>query len=633
MSEGSIVERDITFTLRLGSAAENRQIADSFKTMISSAERESLQLGKSTGRSISESFRKSRQSVAEFSRGADAEFGKFLSSAEKRAADFRHLLQTNAQEALRRSKSEFEAVTSELSSITQAGASGTLSNKQAGKLPELRLREAEATAKVREAQREVNEQLKEAERIREQQQKALDGRIRREIMLQRRQREAHAKAAKDRERAAEQAARAEEQRARQAQTALRKEQAAREKVITQGRVALDGVLELTRGLAVLGITTEDDLAKFARLYAEIDAGFRIFKGGIDVVLGVTRAMRAYRAATLQAAAAQQLLAVGAGGAASGVSRGAATGIAAGAAGGLATGGAAAGGAFSGVGAFATGIALPAFAAAELINFGRSGSTITQETIGLFHARRRAEAAGEFGNQLQSRLERRRAEQSRAEQQTRESARVSANIRQQREQLFQRADSAAGLSDIQQLQAQRVRAIRERELAEAGIGRADSINQSRVERGLFDNPAEREAAEQRFQQSRQRVADIESSIVDQLKRQQQERQRGVELSQREFDQAARQLEVERDRNDQIAARFGRLDKGQQRALLRVSKKAANNEQLSQSELQFLDRSGFGQNFVTGQFAARGTAAGADQVLSAFGDLDRQRAAANRARRGG
>lgn len=74
----------------------------------------------------------------------------------------------------------------------------------------------------------------------------------------------------------------------------------------------EGAFTFARGLALVGISAEDDLAKVVEGIAKIQGGFDLFKGGIDVIKGMTEGLRALRAASLAAATAQSALAASSG---------------------------------------------------------------------------------------------------------------------------------------------------------------------------------------------------------------------------------------------------------------------------------------------------------------------------------
>jgi len=74
------------------------------------------------------------------------------------------------------------------------------------------------------------------------------------------------------------------------------------------RTAGEGAFTLARGLAFVGVASEEDLAKVVQTIAQVQGAFDIFKGGIDVVKGLTEGTRALRLVTAQAAVAETGLA-------------------------------------------------------------------------------------------------------------------------------------------------------------------------------------------------------------------------------------------------------------------------------------------------------------------------------------
>ncbi len=74
------------------------------------------------------------------------------------------------------------------------------------------------------------------------------------------------------------------------------------------RTAGEGAFTLARGIAFVGIGSDEDLQKVVQKIAQIQGAFDIFKGGIDVVKGLTEGTRALRLVTTSAAVAETGLA-------------------------------------------------------------------------------------------------------------------------------------------------------------------------------------------------------------------------------------------------------------------------------------------------------------------------------------
>ncbi len=74
------------------------------------------------------------------------------------------------------------------------------------------------------------------------------------------------------------------------------------------RTAGEGAFTLARGIAFVGVSSEENLQKAFQTIAQIQGGFDILKGGIDVVKGITEGTRALRLVTAQAAVAETGLA-------------------------------------------------------------------------------------------------------------------------------------------------------------------------------------------------------------------------------------------------------------------------------------------------------------------------------------
>lgn len=70
------------------------------------------------------------------------------------------------------------------------------------------------------------------------------------------------------------------------------------------RTAGEGAFTLARGIAFVGIASEEDLQKVIQTVAKVQGAFDIFKGGIDVVKGLTEGTHALRLVTTSAAVAQ-----------------------------------------------------------------------------------------------------------------------------------------------------------------------------------------------------------------------------------------------------------------------------------------------------------------------------------------
>jgi len=158
------------------------------------------------------------------------------------------------------------------------------------------------------------------------------------------------KAHKESVRSAEQAAKAQASAARTAareqsailskqETAYRKVASSQQQLAEATKMTMSGLMSLGRGFAMIGLVGEKDTKKLLEGLIKIQAAFDLLRGGIDVVMGLTRAYRAYQAAVTAAAAAQATLtaaqAVGGAAAAGGAGAGIGKALGAGAVGGLA----------------------------------------------------------------------------------------------------------------------------------------------------------------------------------------------------------------------------------------------------------------------------------------------------------
>jgi chromosome segregation ATPase len=427
------------------------------------------------------------------------------------------------------------------------------------------------------------------------------------------------------------------------------------RLLEQSRTTLQGVLDVTQGLATLGIASEESLEKFARQFVKIQAAFQVFRGGLDILLGATDAMRAYRQATEAAAAAQAALnTVTAAGETIGGVAGAAGGAAAGAAAkGAAgrTGGGVAGSVVGGAaGAAATGVVakiggaisslFPTFASGSVatilaglgkgaaigagvgegFNFLRTGETATGVIRDLFRTRGVVSDQEERITREEERRTEAQNERQRAIAAAQQRAGIRASIRSQRESFAFRMDATSGVDDSEIARRQRERAQADELAALAEQERAREIAEERRRTQRFAFSEAELAATQELLEARQRIADADERAVQAVKAQADERKRAVEQARLEL-QAARDLvKQEQARADSALARFGKLGKGEQDTLRRIAQKRQAGEDLTVQEAQFLEQTGFGASIAQDVFRRQGEAAGGRSILESLGELD-------------
>ncbi|MBE3132930.1 MAG: hypothetical protein IMZ55_05615, partial [Acidobacteria bacterium] len=137
--------------------------------------------------------------------------------------------------------------------------------------------------------------------------------------------------------AAEQAGAASQKAAEQAGVAASRAHRASHAAMLQMReatsMALGGVIQLGRGFALLGIVGEKDTKKLLEGLIKIQAAFDLLRGGMAIVVGLSKGWRAYEVSVTAAAAAHTALAAAqtAGGAAAAAGAGGAAAAGAGAA--------------------------------------------------------------------------------------------------------------------------------------------------------------------------------------------------------------------------------------------------------------------------------------------------------------
>lgn len=166
---------------------------------------------------------------------------------------------------------------------------------------------AEAERKRRSDEAAANKAAKEAAALKRQQEKeaaaaAAEAERKRKAAIQ-----AEAEATK----AAAEQARLAAQESERAIAAEQRRQASALRSAEALKQAGEGAFTFARGLALLGVTAESDLAKVVQQIARAQAAFDLYKGSVDVVKGVTESIESLKVATDSATASQALLRAGA----------------------------------------------------------------------------------------------------------------------------------------------------------------------------------------------------------------------------------------------------------------------------------------------------------------------------------
>jgi len=429
------------------------------------------------------------------------------------------------------------------------------------------------------------------------------------------------------------------------QQATGKLQAANQKVITSTREAGEGFLRMARGLAILGISGEENLAIFAKHFVMIQAGFDVFSGGLKVILSVKDAYVALASAQKAAAIA------GAAAAAAGLGGGAAGGAAraggsmlgnfgAGAAGaGAATwGGRLAGmasGAGAGLKAAATGtlgLAGAGYAIGSSVNqvTGRMGmpnigNAIWKDRGGSSNSERFDVAfismiKAKFFDLAKSADAVKAAEQKRLVviEAVRQAELQMVNLRGQTqaglESIASRRDRALGLSDGEASGRARGRLASALEREEAAMANARR-----------DNPDAILAHQQNILSIKEQIAQVDESAAESAKRTKEELTQQLDRANQLLQASRERIRAEEAGAKSNLAKFGELDITQQQSLRKISEKLQSGGKLNQPEADILKNSGLGGRFAEDFYADKGRAAGGENVLRGLGEMDALEAA--------
>lgn len=459
-----------------------------------------------------------------------------------------------------------------------------------------------------------------------------------------------AKAAKEQERAASRASAA-------AESMESKRLGLTKRASEEGRKALQGTLDIVEGMAILGLTSEESLEKFARGFVQIQAGFKTVKGGIDVYFGLRDAIDAVRQATEAAAKAQILLAAGqkanlASAATSAVSSGAAGNLA-GAAGGAAAGSAgasgigallttkltasgalagltslggaakAAGAKFLVLGAAAIAITEALMAAKDLITGKSLGtSSVIGNTIGMIGDQHRAaesEHVGRIADSATARRNRMAGQANAALGRAGLQADFDSVVRNsQREQLV--AGQGIGtnkLGEINRLRGFDSNAVG---AAQADLNKLRGLEDKSRDAGGGANPQVMQAAVERLRDAQQKLLETDRQRVELLRQQAQEAQKEVDAKGEALQRAKELVKTEGDRFQGKLAAAGAMSQEQQAELQRIAGKVGSGASLSLADAKSLKELGVGTAKADEVFAADAKAKGLDKSLGLLGEGD-------------
>jgi len=416
----------------------------------------------------------------------------------------------------------------------------------------------------------------------------------------------------------EQARKSEEKRLKELDSALKEHTAATERG-RQAKLAAgeafkqtaSGAFNLARAYALNTAATEEDMEAAIRNVAAMESYIQTATGTIDVLTGMAKGYQAIKVAIESATTAKKAMAVtdavlsaagggagkGIGGAAGQAAGGAITNAAAGAGGGaLAAGSKTFAGAVTGFGAIVTKFLLVpgliAVAFTEVIDRLMGGGGIAS----MFAAKSDAAAAEEKTQKMQRDRDARLAfvqqQNERVGQESADAAQLRAAGQQTESALIdaQGNDPRAQLAAIAQAQAQARNGLATaRQNVSAAGARAD-------QRQASGQPAilgETTAAMEEQAAAAERVKDLEAKRLGALNQIRDNLNQQKDAAKSALETARQQLKAEEDRNKTAAQRFAQMGALEKAQLKQIDKKIAGGEQLSESEVGFLEKQGFAQ----------------------------------------
>jgi len=265
------------------------------------------------GKAMAESLAQAETSAAEKRvNGQSKAYDTISKAAEKRAQQEVRTYEQAAKEAEKQRAREEAA----------AWKSYDKQQKEAEKAAATESKAMERAAK--EAERARQREEKAAERARIAAEKEADRKFKAEVVaLERTAKEEKKRWAaeeKNREKAVEADRKAREKQQRDEEKAIRAAEQAQQQALARTEAAArgmqeayarvtEGAMKMGRGIAILGIAGEEDLQKWMKSLAKIQAVFDLTRGGIELYRGLSDAVKAYRAWVVSATVAEEALAL------------------------------------------------------------------------------------------------------------------------------------------------------------------------------------------------------------------------------------------------------------------------------------------------------------------------------------
>lgn len=326
----------------------------------------------------------------------------------------------------------------------------------------------------------------------------------------------------------------------------------------------EGALLFARGLTLLGVSADDDMAKVVESLARVQAGIDLLKGTTQIFKGVVEGVRSFSAATKAAAESQAIL--------SATSKGAATSA------GLLT------------------------AATGPLGLAVLGVTAGVTALGVSWLSTKDSAEESLDAQIEK--TRRLEEVSRKFAEAQRKRREEDRTRVEREgKAFDSAFQLAALRGELTLQEKIAAIEKERDRALASANKNTD-----------------------FEASLKRQFDLGVRQVDLLREQASELSKIAGLRQRDFDkakaaadQAKRTLDLEKQRTQSLTEKIGSLSGEDALRLKQISQQQAGGGKLSLDQAQFLQSTGIGSGLASKRFAEEGESRGASEILKGLGEL--------------
>lgn len=437
--------------------------------------------------------------------------------------------------------------------------------------------------------------------------------------------------------------------------AYKKQIESQQKATEAGLAALQGAMDLTEGLANLGLMSDENFKKFEQGFQKIEAGYKALKGFTELVWKGREALAALNEATRAQATANALLSASntrvaatqgaaavTGGVAGGAvgSRGAGGEIASEVGGALGTkiagGGGLSLGAVAGAAATATAVVAAGLALHEGLKILISGlfgasektETLTGAVIGWKNAADGAAKSSENLRKTEEKTQRKELQRNifteRAAQEAgyRSSARATAALQDRiNYELAQNNNNPLDSAERTRIEALREVKAAEQELLEfreaekehiANDGFASTEGQLRVARKL------EEANRNLIDADRQRL----SVLRDQKK-----------IAEDQIKASKDAIKAAEDAQKSVHQRFAELSGYKQERLKDINRRSQAGEQLSERDIRFLERTpGFGSDIVRDYRAQQGIAAGsqgvAEGLVAGFRDAQQAEAEARK-----